>query len=258
MSKKITISTFQELKEKAEKITLLTAYDFPTGQILDEAGVEGILVGDSLANTILGYPNTIPVTMEEMLHHTAAVSRAVQNGLVIADLPFMSYQLNPEKSLENAARFIKEAGAEAIKLEGAEYLKAIKLMVKAGIPVMGHLGFTPQSVNQIGGYKIIGKTAEAAQLLKEQAKLLEDSGVFSIVLELVPAELAKEITEMLKIPTIGIGSGSFCDGQVLVLSDMLGLNKEIPKHAKVYENLREKITVAVKKYIEETKTGGNR
>lgn len=253
-SEKISISHFQALKEKGEKITMLSAYDFITAQLVEAAGIEGIIVGDSLANTILGYPNTLPVTVEEMLHHTKAVSRAAQRSLIVADMPFMSYQITVAEALRNAGRFVQEGQAEAVKIEGVEFLEAIKLIIKAGIPVMGHIGFTPQSVNQIGGYKIMGKTPEGRQILKEQAKVLEGAGVFSMVLEMVPQDLAGEITAMVKIPTIGIGAGPHCDGQVLVLTDLLGLNKEIPKHAKIYIPLREKILEACQKFIEEVKT----
>ena len=214
-----------------------------------------ILVRDALGMVFLGYENTLPVTMEDMLRHTAAVVRGSKRALVVGDMPFMSYQISPEQALENAGRFIKEAGAHAVKLEGGEeVLDAIKKIVDAGIPVMGHIGLTPQSIHRIGGYRVQGKDEEQAVKLKRDAKLLEEAGCFSLVLEAVPAQLAKEITESLSIPTIGIGAGPHCDGQVLVYHDVLGIFQEFkPKFVKRYDNLRDRIVSAVRKYAQEVR-----
>ena len=251
----MTVLDLKEKKQKKEPIVMITAYDYPSAQMVDEAGVDIILVGDSLGMVVLGYENTLPVTMEDMLRHTAAVVRGAKRAMVVGDMPFMSYQLSPEQALDNAGRFIKEAGAHAVKLEGGEeVLEAIRKITSAGIPVMGHIGLTPQSIHRIGGYRVQGRDEETALKLKRDAKLLEEAGCFSIVLEAVPVELAKEITESLEIPTIGIGAGPYCDGQVLVYHDVLGIFQEFkPKFVKRYANLRASIVDAVKSYVEEVR-----
>ncbi len=254
---KITVITLSEKKKKKEPIVMITAYDYPSAQMVDEAGVDIILVGDSLGMVVLGYENTLPVTMEDMLRHTAAVARGAKRAMVVADMPFMSYQLSPEQALENAGRFIKEAKAHAVKLEGGEeVIEAINKITSAGIPVMGHIGLTPQSIHRIGGYRVQGREEEQALKLAKDAKLLEEAGCFSIVLEAVPVDLAKKITESLNIPTIGIGAGPFCDGQVLVYHDILGIYQEFkPKFVKRYANLRKEIIDAVSNYVKEVKDG---
>ena len=254
---RITISKLKGMKEKGEKIPMLTAYDYSTAKFLDEVGVPLILVGDSLGMVVLGYDSTIPVTMEEMLHHTKAVTRGAKNALVVGDMPFMTYHATPAEALHNAGRFLQEGGAQAVKLEGGEYMaETINYIVTRGIPVMGHLGLTPQSVYQIGGYKVVGKTPEAAKRLLQDAKALDEAGVFAIVLELVPAPVAKLITEEVSIPTIGIGAGKDCDGQVQVINDILGLYTEfVPKHAKQYAKLSEVIKNAVSSYVSEVQSG---
>ena len=252
-----TILDIKKMKSQGEKITVLTAYDYGMASILDESDIDIILVGDSLGNVVLGYENTIPVTMEDMLHHTKAVSRASQNALIVADMPFLSYQVSPEAALANAGRFLKEANAQAVKLEGGrEYAETVQKIVSAGIPVMGHLGLTPQSIHQLGGYKVQGKKEDDAEKMMLDAKRLEEAGAFSLVLECIPEGLASEITQSLLIPTIGIGAGVNCDGQVLVINDMLGMYERFtPKHVKKYANLNLEIKKAVKTYITEVKTG---
>jgi 3-methyl-2-oxobutanoate hydroxymethyltransferase len=253
---KTTTHSLKEMKTTGKKITVLTAYDHPTASILDESGIDIVLVGDSVGNVVLGYENTIPVTMEEMLHHTKAVVRGVENAMVIADMPFMSYQLNPEDALRNASRFIKEAGASGVKVEGTAHLDAIKKIIDAGIPVMGHIGFTPQSVNQIGGYRVQGRALDEAKALMEGAKDLEKTGVFSLVIEMVPAVLASKVSRSLNIPVIGCGAGPECDGQVLVISDILGLSgKTVPKFAKKYSDLSAETKRAVSNYISDVRSG---
>ncbi len=254
-SSRKTILDIKKMKVIGEKITVLTAYDYAISSILDECGVDIILVGDSLGMVVLGYDTTLPVTMEDMLHHTKAVTRAAQNSLVIADMPFLSYQVSPQLALANAGRFLQEAGAQAVKLEGGrETAETVRKITSAGIPVMAHVGLTPQSIHQIGGFKVQGKKEDAAQRIIEDAKILEEAGAFSIVLELVPEKLAEEITKTISIPTIGIGGGVNCDGQVLVINDMLGLyDKFTPKHVKKYANLNPEIKKAVKSYIAEVK-----
>jgi len=252
-SQKLTLHYLQGKKLQSKKISMLTAYDYPSGSMVDEAGIDIILVGDSVAMTVLGYNSTVSVTMEEMLHHCKAVSRAVRRAFLIGDMPFMSFQVSPEKAVENAGRFIKEASMDAIKLEGgSEIANNIRAIINAGIPVMGHLGLTPQSATKLGGFKVQGKTAEDAIKLMEDALLLQQLGCFAIVLEAVPARVAGVITRKLTIPTIGIGSGSLCDGQVLVYHDLLGLfDKFVPKFVKKYADLRPVIIDAVKKYGED-------
>ena len=254
---KNTAVTFKQAKEKNEKLTMLTAYDYSTAKIIDEAGINGILVGDSLGMVCLGYEDTLSVTMEDMIHHTRAVSRGVKNTLVVADMPFMSYQTSVYDAVVNAGRLIKEGRAHVVKLEGGiEVCDKIEAIVKASIPVMAHIGLTPQSVNAFGGFKVQGKDKEAARNLIEAALAVEKAGAFAVVLECVPAKLAAIITEKLSIPTIGIGAGAQCDGQILVYQDMLGMYSDFtPKFVKKYENLGEKMNVAFKKYIEEVKDG---
>ena len=254
---KNTAVTFKQAKEKNEKLTMLTAYDYSTAKIIDEAGINGILVGDSLGMVCLGYEDTLSVTMEDMIHHTKAVSRGVKNTLVVADMPFMSYQTSVYDAVINAGRLIKEGRAHVVKLEGGvEVCDKIEAIVKASIPVMAHIGLTPQSVNAFGGFKVQGKDEEAAKRLIEEAIAVEKAGAFAVVLECVPAKLAKIISEKLTIPTIGIGAGSDCDGQILVYQDMLGMYSDFtPKFVKKYENLGEKMNMAFKKYIEEVKDG---
>lgn len=234
---------------------MLTAYDFPMAKQIDESGVDLILVGDSLGMVVLGYNSTLPVTMEDMLHHAKAVSRAVKRALIIGDMPFMSYQVSTEKAVENAGRFLKEAGCDAIKLEGGKnVVDKIKAIVRAGIPVMGHIGLTPQSATALGGYKVQGKDLESAKSLIEDAISICEAGVFSIVLECVPDELAKIITKKVSVPTIGIGAGPYCDGQVLVTNDLLGLyEKFIPSFVKRYINLAPEIKKALASYVTEVK-----
>ncbi|HEX7234448.1 MAG TPA: 3-methyl-2-oxobutanoate hydroxymethyltransferase, partial [Nitrosospira sp.] len=232
--KKVTTLTLRQKKERGEPITMLTAYDYPTALAMDQAGVDVILVGDSLAMVVLGYENTLPVTMEEMLHHSRAVARGAKNALLIGDMPFMSYQVSVEEATRNAGRFLQQGGMDAVKLEGGrERAEAVRSITSAGIPVMGHIGLTPQSINQLGGFRAQGKTAIAARRLVEDALILEEAGCFSLVLESVPARLAELISKKISIPTIGIGAGVGCDGQVLVTHDLLGLfDRFTPKFVK--------------------------
>ncbi len=257
MDDRVTIPKLRAMKESGEKIAMLTAYDWPTALLLDRAGIDVLLVGDSVGNNILGYESTIPVTMEEMIHHTKAVRRGVKRALLVGDMPFLSYQISAEQALANAGRFLKEGGAEAVKLEGgAEMADIINLLVRRGIPVMGHIGLTPQRAAQLGGLKVQGRDEETAQKLLNDAKILEEAGVFSIVLEAVPWALAKLITERVKIPTIGIGAGPYCDGQVLVVTDMIGLSLGIsPKFSKRYANVAAEIERAAKEFLSEVKSG---
>jgi 3-methyl-2-oxobutanoate hydroxymethyltransferase len=240
-----------------KKITCLTAYDYPTARLLDEAGVDVVLVGDSVAMVVLGYESTLPLTMEESLHHTRAVRRGVQQALVVADMPFGTYQGDVNEALKNAVRFVKEAGAEAVKVEGGERrLEVIARLTEAEIPVMGHVGLTPQSVNAMGGYRVQGKTERAAEQLLRDARAVEAAGAFSIVLEGIPRELAAEITKSVRIPTIGIGAGPDCDGQILVLHDLLGLTfQEPPKFARRYANVGEVISQSVREYCADVQGG---
>ena len=253
--KKITTSTLLEMKQKGEKITMLTCYDFLMATLLEEAGIDVVLVGDSLANVVLGYESTIPVTMEEMLHHCKAVTRGMKNTLVVGDMPFMSYQTSSEEALRNAGRFLKESNVSAVKLEGGEeVLGTIKKIVDAGIPVMGHLGLTPQSVNVFGGYGLRGSTKEESEKIISDARKIEQAGVFAIVLEKIPSVLAKEITESISVPTIGIGAGPDCDGQVLVSHDMLGLFERYkPKFVKRYADIAQIMKKSFGDYIKEVK-----
>ena len=253
---RVTITEIKEMKQKKEKIPMLTAYDYVTAKMVDEAGVPLILVGDSLGMVILGYESTIPVTIEEMLHHTKAVVRGTKKALIVGDMPFMTYHTSVSDALYNAARFIQEGRAQAVKLEGVEVVaEKVKRLIDCGIPVMGHIGLTPQSIHQFGGFKVRGKTPEVAERLLKDAQILEEAGAFSIVLECIPAPLSKLITQRVNIPTIGIGAGLDCDGQVQVISDILGLYTDfVPKHAKQYAKLAEEIKTAVADYIAEVKS----
>jgi 3-methyl-2-oxobutanoate hydroxymethyltransferase len=253
---RVTITEIKEMKQKKEKIPMLTAYDYVTAKVVDEAGVPLILVGDSLGMVMLGYESTIPVTMEEMIHHTKAVVRGAKNALIIGDMPFMTYHISVSDALHNAGRFIQEGGAQAVKVEGGEVVaEKVRRLVDCGIPVMGHIGLTPQSIHQLGGFKVRGKAVEEAKKLLSDAGVLEEAGAFAIVLECTPAPLSKLITQKLAIPTIGIGAGPDCDGQVQVISDMLGLYTEfVPKHAKQYVKLAGEIKSAVSSYISEVKS----
>ncbi len=255
--KKITPVDLQAMKNEGKRFSMLTAYDYPLALLEDRAGIEVILVGDSLAMTVLGYPNTVPVTMDEMIHHTKAVTRGATYALILGDMPFMSYNTSEREAILNAGRFMKEAGADAVKLEGGASMKdVVRSLVKAGIPVMGHIGLTPQTVSMLGGFKVQGKDAQAAQRIIDDALLLEDAGAFSVLLEAVPAPIAEKITARLKVPTVGIGAGPHCDGQVLVVHDMLGLfDRFTPKFAKGYINLSELILKAFRDYREEVLTG---
>jgi 3-methyl-2-oxobutanoate hydroxymethyltransferase len=252
---RVTISDIREMKSRKEKIPMITAYDYTSARIVDAAGIPIILVGDTLGQVVLGYDSTLPVTMDEMIHHTKAVARGTRDALIVGDMPFMSYQANTTEALHNAGRFLQEGGAQVVKLEGGVSMAlTVQRMVSSGIPVMGHIGLTPQSVNQLGGYKVQGKSLKAAVRLMEDARALEEAGAFALVLECVPASLARMITERVTIPTIGIGAGKSCDGQVQVFHDMLGLFTDfVPKHAKQYANLGETISSALAQYISEVK-----
>ncbi len=252
---RVTISNIKEMKARGEKIPMITAYDYTSARIVDAAGIPIILVGDTLGQVVLGYDSTLPVTMDEMIHHTKAVARGSEHSLIVGDMPFMSYQASVSEALHNAGRFLQEGGAQTVKLEGGVNMATtVQRMVSSGIPVMGHIGLTPQSVNQMGGYKVQGKTLKSAVRLMEDARSLEEAGAFALVLECVPTSLARLITERVSIPTIGIGAGKECDGQVQVFHDMLGLFTDfVPKHAKRYANLGETIAAAVAEYMSEVK-----
>lgn len=254
---KNTVSTFKKAKENKEKLTMLTAYDYSTARLFDEAGINSILVGDSLGNVILGYEDTLSVTMEDMIHHSAAVARGAKNALVVCDMPFMSYQASVYDAVTNAGRLMKEGRANAVKLEGGEEVcPQIKAITECGIPVVAHLGLTPQSINAFGGYKVQGRDLEAAKKLIDDAVAVEKAGAFALVLECVPTEIATKITEKLTIPTIGIGAGNGCDGQVLVYQDMLGMfSNYTPKFVKQYANVGTIIKDAVTDYINEVNSG---
>lgn len=257
MYKKVTVNDFREAKRTGTKITMLTAYDYPTAKIIDEAGIDSILVGDSLGMVVLGYEDTTRVTMEDMIHHIKAVARGTKRALLIGDMPFLSFHLGKYESVRNAGRLVSEGGCMAVKLEGGrEVVEDAKAILNAGIPVMGHLGYTPQSVNVFGGHKAQGKTLEVAQKILEDALLLQEAGVFSLVLECVPYKLAAYITGKLDIPVISIGSGAGCDGQVLVTPDLLGLFRDFtPKHVKKYMDMGAAYDEAVRKYKEEVRGG---
>lgn len=254
---KNTVATFKKMKNEGTKISMLTAYDYSTAKLVDEAGINSILIGDSLGMVMLGYEDTLSVTMEDMIHHTAAVARGAKNALVIADMPFMSYEVSVEEAVANAGRLMKEGRANAVKLEGGvRVAEQIRAITKAGIPVCAHIGLTPQSVNAFGGFKVQGKTAEAAQKMVDDALAVQEAGAFAVVLECVPAKLAALISEKLTIPTIGIGAGAGCDGQVLVYQDMLALFSDFkPKFVKHFGNIGPQMTAAFKAYDEEVKAG---
>lgn len=256
-SKKVNVKTLRKYKKEGRKIVVLTAYDYPTAKILDQAGVDCLLVGDSAATVFAGHQNTLPITMDQMLFLCSAVVRATQRAMVIGDMPFLSFQPSTAEAITNAGRFLKEAGAKAVKLEGGlEMCKTIDRMVELGIPVMGHIGLTPQSVNKFGGYKVMGKTPRQQKYMLDSAQALQDAGAFAMVLEAVVPELAKEISQSVKIPTIGIGAGPDCDGQVLVVSDMLGLFEEFrPKFVRLYAELAPQIRDAATKFCEDVRNG---
>lgn len=254
---KNTAVTFREAKSKNDKLTMLTAYDYSMAKLIDNVGINGILVGDSLGMVCLGYEDTLSVTMEDMIHHTKAVARGAKNSLIVADMPFMSYQTSVYDAVYNAGRLIKEGRAQAIKLEGGiEVCEKIEAITKASIPVMGHIGLTPQSVNVFGGFKVQGKDAENAKRIIAEAVAIEQAGAFAIVLECVPDQIAKMVSESITIPTIGIGAGTECDGQILVYQDMLGMYSDfVPKFVKQYDNIGERIDIAFKRYIDEVRDG---
>lgn len=253
--KRITTATLQKMKAAGRKISMLTAYDFSFAKLIDAAGIDVILVGDSASNVMAGHETTLPITLDQMIYHAASVIRGVKRCLVVVDLPFGSYQSNSDIALASAIRIMKETGAHAIKLEGGEeVLESVKRIISAGIPVMAHLGLTPQSIYKFGSYNVRAKDEQEAMKLKQDAKRLQEAGCFALVLEKIPAQLAKEVTESLQIPTIGIGAGKYCDGQVLVMHDMLGINTEFkPRFLRQYLNLHEQITGAVKQYITDVK-----
>ena len=255
--KKVTIADLHQKKQKGEKITMMTAYDYPTGSLVDQAGIDTILVGDSLGMVMLGYDSTVPVTMDEMIHHCKAVSRGAKSSFIIGDMPFMSYQVNVEQAVENAGRFIKEAACDCVKLEGgSDMAPVVKAIVRAGIPVCAHIGLTPQTATMLSGFKVQGKDAEGARELVDSAKDLEEAGAFMIVMECIPDLLAARITGELKIPTIGIGAGKDCDGQVLVYHDLVGLFERFtPKFVKQYINLSPKIKEALTQFKKEVEEG---
>jgi 3-methyl-2-oxobutanoate hydroxymethyltransferase len=258
---RITIADVGAIKQRGEKVVMLTAYDFPSARIAEEAGVDMILVGDSLGMVVLGYESTVPVTIEDMLHHTKAVVRGSQRALVVADLPFMSYQTSVEDAMRNAGRLLQEGGAQAVKLEGGVHMaETVRRLTQIGIPVMGHIGLTPQAINQLSGYKVQGRTPEAAERLLEDAIALQQAGAFAVVLETIPAPLAELISRRLRIPTIGIGAGAGCDGQVQVWHDLLTyqttfMPKHMPRHVKQYANVGEVMRAAIEQYAAEVRSG---
>lgn len=257
MVRRVTVTNIQDMKRNGERIPMITAYDYPTAKLVDEVGIPMILVGDSLGMAVLGYDSTLPVTMEDMLHHIKAVARGAKHALIIGDMPFMSYQTDSATAIRNAGRLLQEGGAQTVKLEGGEAVaETVQRIVACGIPVMGHIGLTPQSVNQLGGYKVQGKTPKAAAQLLRDAQALEEAGAFAVVLETVPASLGRLISQRLSIPTIGIGAGVHCDGQVQVVHDMLGLfTSFLPKHAKRYAFLADATKVALSEYAREIREG---
>ncbi|OJV37398.1 MAG: 3-methyl-2-oxobutanoate hydroxymethyltransferase [Bacteroidia bacterium 43-41] len=257
MAQKFTVKSFQEAKENNRKISMLTAYDYSMAKMVDTAGIDSVLIGDSLGMVFQGHESTLPVTVDEIIYHTKAVARGVKNALIVADMPFLSYHVSKEEAVRNAGRMIKEGGAEAVKIEGgALFTETIKAIVDAQIPVMGHIGLTPQSVNAFGGFKVQGRDEQSAKRLLEDAKLLEKAGVFAITLECIPDKLAQLITKSVSIPTIGIGAGKDCDGQVLVINDMLGMFSDfVPKFVKQYAKLNVEITAAVRSYASDVKEG---
>ncbi|WP_395808703.1 3-methyl-2-oxobutanoate hydroxymethyltransferase [Daejeonella sp.] len=255
--KRITTNTIQEMKQKGEKIAMLTSYDFSMATIVDEGGIDVILVGDSASNVMAGHETTLPITLDQMIYHAASVVRAVKRALVVVDLPFGSYQGNSKEALNSAIRIMKESGAHAVKLEGGiEIRESVERIITAGIPVMGHLGLTPQSIYKFGTYTVRAKEVAEAEKLKQDILVLQEAGCFSVVLEKIPAKLAKEVTDSVKIPTIGIGAGQHCDGQVLVINDMIGLTKGFkPRFLRQYLNLFEQINGAVHSYVKDVKSG---
>lgn len=254
---RLPITELKVMKQRGEKIPMLTAYDYPTARLVEQAGVPIILVGDSLGMVVLGYDSTVPVTMEDIIHHTKAVVRGTERAIVVADMPFMSYQVSPEDALRNAGRLMKETGCTAVKLEGGqEVAETVRRLTAAGIPVMGHLGLTPQSVHQLGGYRLQGKTPAAAVKLLHDATALERAGAFAVVLETIPARVAECVSQKLEIPTIGIGAGPFCDGQVQVLHDFLGIFQDfVPRHAKQFAQVGATIRDAVSTYVADVQAG---
>ena len=254
--KKITTNTLQKMKENGEKISMITAYDFSFAKLFDQSGIDVILVGDSASNVMAGHETTLPITLDQMIYHAQSVVRGIERCLVVVDMPFGSYQGNSKEALNSAIRIMKETGGHSVKLEGGEeVVESIKRIISTGIPVMGHLGLTPQSIYKFGTYTVRAKEEAEAQKLKRDALLLQEAGCFSIVLEKIPAKLAKEVTESLHIPTIGIGAGQHCDGQVLVMHDMLGINTEFkPRFLRQYLNLSEQIDKAVKQYVTDIKS----
>ncbi len=253
---KVTVSSLREMKANGEKITMLTAYDYLMAKLLDESGIEILLIGDSLGMVVLGYETTLPVTLEDVLYHTKAVARGAKNAMVVADMPFLTYQVSAEEALRNAGRFLQEGGAQGVKLEGGERMvPTIERLIEVGIPVMGHIGLTPQSVHQLGGFKVQGKNLSQAKQLLKDAQALDEVGVFCLILECVPAPLAKVITESVAVPTVGIGAGSHCDGQVLVVQDLLGFNERVPKFVKKYHYFNEGVKKAVGQFRDEVKEG---
>jgi 3-methyl-2-oxobutanoate hydroxymethyltransferase len=255
---KVTVPAVRASKERGERLVCLTAYDYPTARIVDEAGTDIVLVGDSLGNVVLGYDSTVPVTLEEMLHHTRAVRRGVERALLVADMPYGSYHTGPDDAVRAALRLIKDGGAEAVKLEGGRNrIEVIRRLVAEEIPVMGHIGLTPQSLNKLGSYRLQAKTADAARRLVEDALLLEEAGVFAVVLEVVPREVAREVTRALHVPTIGIGAGADCDAQILVTHDLLGLSfsRSSPRFVRQYADVRETMADAINRYAEDVRSG---
>lgn len=257
MERRVSVTDLKAMKKRGEKIVMITAYDYPSAKLVEEAGVPLILVGDTLGMVVLGYDTTVPVEVDDIIHHAKAVVRGTKTAHVVADMPFMSYQTGPEDALRNAGRMLKEAGAQSVKLEGGRSVApTVKKLVDAGIPVMGHIGLTPQSVNQFGGYKVQGKTPAAAVKLINDAVALQEAGAYAIVLELVPAQLAQIISERIEVPTIGIGAGPGCDGQVQVFHDILGLFSDfVPKHAKRYADVGRSIVSAVREYADDVREG---
>lgn len=257
MNHAVTVTELKKMKQEGRKITMMTAYDYTTARLVDEAGMDTVLVGDSLGMVMLGYETTLQVTMEDMIHHTKAVVRGTKRGLVIGDMPFLSYHTGPEDAVRNAGRFIQEAGAKAVKLEGCRNVEpAIRAILNAQIPVLGHLGLTPQSVHKLGGFRVQGRDEAAARILLEEALLLQEWGVFGIVLECVPASIAQWVSAQLDIPTIGIGAGAGCDGQVLVVQDALGMTRDFtPKFVKVYDTLGDRTVAALKQYAQDVRAG---
>lgn len=255
-AKRVRTTDLRRKKQRREKITMLTAYDTPTAKLLDQAGIDAVLVGDSVGMVVLGYDDTLPVTLDAMVHHTSAVSRGVERALVIADMPFLTYQVTTAKAIRNAGRLLQDGGAAAVKLEGGRAIAdVVRRLVEVGIPVMGHLGVRPQSVHQLGGYAQRGTEAREAEAIRLDARALVDAGVFAIVLESIPDALARTITESLEVPTIGIGAGPGCDGQVLVSTDMLGISDRVPPFVKQYAALGEEILAAARAYVEDVQTG---